>query len=203
MYKFFRRLAVCGLIAAVIWCAYLLQERKNLTDSLIRFHVVANSDSDSDQAVKLKVRDAVLASIQRDLASVADISAARAYLSENTQKIQMVVNATLRENGYPEHSSVRLCKERFDTRHYDTFSLPAGIYESLRIIIGEGNGRNWWCVTFPSLCDPATSAEFEDTAVSSGFHKSMVKTLSGQKQYTVRFYLLDKLGELENIFWSG
>ena len=199
MYKYFKNLIICGIIASVLWCISLLSDKQELRQGLIRFHVVANSNNADDQAIKIKVRDAVFQSIQKDLTTISDISAAKDYLLENIPKIQKVVNNTLSKSGYPEWSSVSLCKEYFDVRHYDTFSLPAGIYDSLRIIIGEGNGNNWWCVAFPSLCIPATAAEFENAAVGAGFSKAMSKTLSGQ--YTIRFYLLDRLGQLENIFY--
>ena len=197
-----KRLVIYCIFVAIVWCIGLISEKHQLQDSLIRFHVIANSDSVEDQTVKLKVRDAVLESIQQDLASLSDIASAKEYLSDNIPKIREVVNRTLSENGYPECASVSLCKERFDTRAYDTFSLPAGIYHSLRIILGNGTGKNWWCVTFPSLCIPATSSEFRETAVNAGFSQRTVKTLAGNGPYKIRFYLMDRLGELENLFFT-
>ena len=100
------------------------------------------------------------------------------------------------------NAKVTLCKEVFDIRHYDTFSLPAGVYHSLRIIIGEGQGKNWWCVSFPSLCLPATTAGFSDTAVSAGFSAPLVKSLSGNENYEIHFFFLNQLGKLENILFQ-
>ena len=85
---------------------------------------------------------------------------------------------------------------------YETFRLPAGVYESLRIVIGTGEGHNWWCVVFPSLCIPATSSGFADIAVGAGFDSSLTAALEGQAGYEIRFYLLDQLGRLENIFFQ-
>lgn len=202
MYKMIKQLSICCVIAAFCWCLYLVSQKQTIVEGLIRFHVVANSDSAEDQAVKLKVRDAVLESILMDLQSISDISQAKRYLQENIPKIETIVNYTLKQNGYPEISTVSLCRERFDIRHYETFSLPAGIYDSLRIIIGEGNGHNWWCVAFPTLCVPATSSGFEAAAVSAGFSESIAQTLSTEDGYTIQFYLLNQLGKLENIFFG-
>lgn len=203
MYKYFRNFLICAWIAGLIGLWGLLSDRQALRDGLIRFHVVANSDSTEDQQIKRKVRDAVLDSIRQDLEAIADISEARRYLSENISSIQQIVSETLRSNGCPESSNVTFCKERFHARYYDTFSLPAGVYDSLRIIIGEGKGKNWWCVSFPSLCLPATSAGFEETAAMAGFSNNLIRTLSGSEPCSIRFFVLDRLGELENMFCPG
>ena len=202
MLKILRRLFICAFVTVLCWGVFLLSDRKALNDELIRFHVVANSDREEDQAIKLQVRDAVLSSIQEDLQKISDIEAAKAYLLENLPKIQSVAVRTLESLGYEGGAVVSLCKEAFDVRHYDTFSLPAGVYHSLRIVIGEGKGRNWWCVSFPTLCVPATAAAFEDAAVSSGFSNRLSEALSGNSDYKIRFFLLDKLGELENILFQ-
>ena len=102
--------------------------------------------------------------------------------------------------GSGETAKITFLKEEFDTREYDTFSLPAGVYESLRITIGEGAGKNWWCVVFPSLCVPATTEGFADTAAGSGFDNSLTGALGNNGGYKVRFFLLDCLGRIENFF---
>ena len=127
---------------------------------------------------------------------------AKAYLQENLPKIRTIANETLNAMGFDGEAVVTLCKEAFDTRYYDTFTLPAGVYESLRITIGEGEGKNWWCVAFPTLCVPATTEGFADAAVGAGFSDTLSNTLAGEEGYEVRFYLLDALGRLENIFFK-
>lgn len=203
MKKLMKRIGICLILAAFVWCAALLADREKLNEELIRLHVVANSDSEEDQAIKLQVRDAVTQSLQEDLAKVADVTEAKAYLEENLPKIQKVANETLEALGCDCEAVVSLCKETFDTRYYDTFTLPAGVYEALRIVIGEGGGHNWWCVVFPSLCVPATSDGFEAEAAGAGFSDSLTGTLTGEEEYEVRFYLLDCLGRLENMFFEG
>jgi len=196
------RLLICFSVTAVCWTYALIKDKQVLQEELIRFHVIANSDKEADQAVKLQVRDAVLASICSDLEKLSDVKAAKAYLSENLPKIQTIANRTLKRAGFDDQAVVSLCKEAFDTRHYDTFSLPAGIYESLKIVIGNGEGHNWWCVAFPGLCMPATSTEFAETAVSAGFSPEITNMLCGVHGYELRFFLLDALGKWETIKWQ-
>ena len=187
----------------LVWCGTLIADRQRLREELIRLHVVAASDSEEDQALKLRVRDAVVESLQLEMDNVTDIEQAKAYLQENLPKIERVANQVLAEAGCTDTVQVSLMLEEFETRVYDTFSLPAGIYESLRIIIGEGDGKNWWCVVFPSLCIPATSEGFEDTAAGAGFPDALTGALEGEKGYEVRFFLLDAMGSLENLLHKG
>ena len=202
MKKYLKRVILCGLFVAAAWSVFLIADREKLDHGLIRFHVVANSDSQEDQTIKLNIRDVVLDSIQTDLRNIADIEEAKEYLQAQLPKIQLLVDQTLEELGFSGGSSVTLCKEAFDIRHYDTFSLPAGVYDSLRIVIGEGLGKNWWCVSFPTLCMPATTSGFADAAVSAGFSEPLVQTLSGNEDYEIRFFFLNQLGKLENIFFQ-
>ena len=107
----------------------------------------------------------------------------------------------LAQAGFPDTATVSLCLEEFATRVYDTFTLPAGLYESLRIVIGEGEGQNWWCVMFPSFCLPATSEGFEEVACGAGFSDTLTQTLEGE--YEIRFFFLDALGAVENFLHRG
>lgn len=201
MAKLGKRVLICLCLAVSIWCGSLLADRQRLNEDLIRFHVVADSDDPEDQNVKLLVRDAVVESLKEDLSRLTDVEQAKAYLQENLPKIQEIANRTLAAAGVEQEAVVTLCREAFQTRVYDTFTLPAGVYESLRIVIGEGKGHNWWCVVFPSLCLPATSDGFAETAQTAGFPDSLSGALTGEKAYTLRFYALDALGELENLFF--
>lgn len=190
---------VCALLTGLVWCGTVIADRERLNEELIRLHVVANSDTAEDQNLKLLVRDAVITSLRQALADVQDTQQAKEYLEENLPKLQELANKTLDAAGSTHRAVVTLCREGFPTRQYDTFSLPAGVYEALRITIGEGEGKNWWCVVFPSLCLPQTSQGFTDTAAGAGFPEALSGALSGEEPYQIRFYLLDKLGELEKI----
>ena len=107
----------------------------------------------------------------------------------------------LKDSGSYESVQVSVEEETFDTRAYDTFSLPAGVYQTLKVCIGEGAGQNWWCVTFPSLCMPCSTEDFENVAVSFGFSEELTESLSNDEGYELHFYFLDRLGKLENLFF--
>ena len=199
MKKMIKCVLVCALLTGLVWCGTVIADRERLNKELIRLHVVANSDTAEDQNLKLLVRDAVITSLRQALADVQDTQQAKEYLEENLPKLQELANKTLDAAGSTQRAVVTLCREGFPTRQYDTFSLPAGVYEALRITIGEGEGKNWWCVVFPSLCLPQTSQGFTDTAAGAGFPEALSGALSGEEPYQIRFYLLDKLGELEKI----
>ena len=203
MRNLWKCLRFCLILTAAIWLGTVIFDRQLLQNQLVRLHVVANSDSPEDQAVKLRVRDAIVESLEADLQSMGDLEQAKAYLQENLPKIEAVANRVLAAAGFEETAIASLQKEAFDIRHYDTFTLPAGVYEALRITIGEGQGKNWWCVVFPSLCLPATAAEFEDVAAGSGFSEELTKTLEGEEGYELRFFLLELMGRVENIFFEG
>lgn len=190
-------LGICLLLTAAVWTWELLRDRQYLDQELIRLHVVANSDSEDDQNIKLRVRDAIVESLSEGMADIGDVQAARDYLRENLTKIESVANQALEKAGVDSRAVVTLCRETFDIRKYDTFTLPAGVYESLRVVIGEGEGHNWWCVAFPTLCASATTEGFETAAQTAGMDETLSETLTGD--YQLRFYLLDVLGRAENL----
>lgn len=203
MKKLYKRLGICVLLAALVWCGTLISDRQRLHDGLIRLHVVANSDSQEDQALKLRVRDALTEALSDVMANITNPEQAKAYIRENLLRLQEIAEDVLAAAGCDLAVTVNLAEEAFETRYYDTFTLPAGVYESLRITIGEGAGENWWCVVFPTLCIPATSDGFEAEAVGAGFPESLTGALEGENAYEVRFFLLDLMGKLENIFYAG
>ena len=203
MGKYAKRIGICLTVVVFFWGAMIFGDKKTLRNELIRLHVVAASDSQEDQALKLQVRDAVIAGLRQELEQVADVHQAKVYLQEHLPKIEALANQVLQEAGSEETASVSLQQEEFGTRIYDTFSLPSGIYESLRIVIGDGAGKNWWCVVFPALCVGVTVDEFEDTAQCAGFTDALTGALAGETEYEVRFFVLDALGRLENFLHKG
>ena len=200
MGKLWKRLGICLLLAAAVWTAGVIRDRSFLDRELVRFHVVANSDSGEDQKIKLQVRNAVLESLQSGMAQVSNVQQAKAYLQENLPKIERIANETLEKAGVDSGAVVSLCQEWFDIREYDTFTLPAGVYESLRIVIGQGKGHNWWCVAFPELCLSATVEGFSQTAQTSGMSETLTQTLSKEEEHPIRFFFLDALGRARNCF---
>lgn len=193
MGKKLRRIGLLAALVALVWTGGLLADKERLREEILRLHVVAASDSEADQAVKLRVRDAVLGSLRQGLSDLTDMEQAVAYVEEMIPKIENAANLVLAEAGFADTVQVSLTEWEFPEREYDTFSLPAGVYNALRVVIGKGEGQNWWCVVFPELCMGATTDEFREM---SSFSDGLNDTLTGE--YEIRFWLLDKLGELEN-----
>ena len=170
-------------------------EQQRLSAKLIRLHVVANSDSAHDQAVKLEVRDAVFTAAKTLLDGTDD---PHATLAGHLDEIAAAAEARLRTLGEAHPVTVRLGKERFPTREYDTFALPAGVYESLRVTIGAGEGHNWWCVVFPSLCLTSSMDELELAAQTAGFSDEEIRLITGEESgFVLKFRVLELLQKLK------
>ena len=183
-------LYLLAITLALFAALALVQRQEALAGKLIRLHVVANSNTTSDQAVKLQVRDAVLAAIAPLTDASATQEEAAAALQGDLASIQAAAEAALRQAGQATCSvAVRLCKERFPTRLYPTFSLPAGTYTSL--------GRNWWCVVFPTLCTAAESEDLRTVAASAGLTSDELALMTEENpRYQPEFKLLEWLTQL-------
>ena len=141
------------------------------TGSLIRIHVLGNSNSESDQALKLKVKDAVVAYLAPQLECSKSLDESREIIQKNMSQIANIANKTLAQQGSSDTVTLQYGNFDFPIKYYGGFSLPAGNYEALRILIGEAAGRNWWCVLFPPLCftdSNAQATEDEASAAPSG-----------------------------------
>lgn len=183
--------------ALVLLTGYALTaEQRALADKLVRLHVVANSDSEADQAVKLQVRDAVLEETRRILADGADpVSALRSGLPD----IERAANRVLAGAGSGDRAAAAIGNELFPTREYETFSLPAGRYTALRVTIGEGKGHNWWCVVYPALCLSASAGEMEEAAQAAGLSSGEIALITGESEgYTLKFKALEWLEQLQD-----
>ena len=186
-------------------CAYLQTQQRQLAEKLVRLHVVANSDSPSDQAIKLRVRDAVLAAAEPVLAAAEPVLGSaddpEQALAAELPALECAAAEMLRALGREESVSVTLQNERFPTRDYETFSLPAGVYRTLRVTIGAGEGHNWWCVVFPTLCTAASLDEFESAAASGGFTDGELRLITGADEgYVLKFKTLEWLEKLKALF---
>ena len=187
-------------VSLLIWgFITTLHDKRVLSEGLIRLHVVADSDSSEDQAVKLQVRDAILSKVQT-LGDIQSVEDAYALLNENLAVLEETANEVLSKAGFDAVAKVTLCREAFPVRYYDSFKLPSGVYDSLRVTIGSGEGKNWWCVVFPKLCVGAATKDFRDAAVSAGFSDRRTGALSNEEEYEISFFFLDCLGRLENFF---
>lgn len=158
-------------------------EVDTLTDKFVRVHVIANSDTEDDQALKLKVRDAVLDAAGEFLVDCSDKETAMTRILKNLPKLQTVATDEIARNGYDYTVKCTLAKELFDTRVYDDFTLPAGEYDSLCIRIGDAAGKNWWCVCYPQLCIGAVT-KIDDSGILTDGELRIVK-----EPKTVRYKL--------------
>lgn len=125
---------------------------EDISEKLIRFHVIANSDEEKDQALKLKVRDEVLKYIQPMLKDSKDIDNSREILKRENENILNIARTVIESNGYSYKVDSTLSREYFPVKTYGNITLPQGEYEAYRILIGSGEGKNWWCVMFPPIC---------------------------------------------------
>lgn len=186
-----------GLIIAVIFGAVADATGRDLSDKLLRLHIIANSDSAEDQELKLKVRDRVTTELYEDSKKIPDIQAMKKYLNENADRIRDIAQEAVEKNGYDYPVSVEITRMFFPTRDYETFSLPAGMYNTMRIKLGDAVGKNWWCVLFPPLCVSAAQAEFEDCAQQAGLSENEIDLISsGKTVYRFKFKTIEIIEKL-------
>ena len=185
-----------GLCAAIFAAACADGTQNALAQKLTRIQIVANSDSDEDQRLKLQVRDTVAKlaqSLTQDCGSADEAQAVlRAALPQLRDTAQACVYAAGRVT--PVQASVE--QVWYPTREYGSFRLPAGEYTALRVVLGEGEGHNWWCVAYPSLCTAAAQEEFEDTARRAGLKDSELELIRGTQKVQLRFWVVDALQRL-------
>ncbi len=193
------------LTATLVLCALMLviglfpvHGEAEIYDTVVRLHVLANSDSEADQALKLKVRDAVLDVTSPLLADCATQDEAREVLEGHTEEILAAARAVIAAEGREDEVTLMLDTEEYPTRDYDSVCFPSGEYLSLRVCIGAAEGQNWWCCLFPPLClgtSTVSSDDAEDAFISVGLTPSQYKiiTQTSTPVYKVRFKLLELL----------
>lgn len=171
------------------------RELQDLSEKLIRLHVVANSDTEEDQALKLKVRDRILLEVTPLLEGVSDREEATARIEASLGGIITAAEEVIRAEGYAYTVTAKIAAEDFPTRDYETFSLPACTYTSLRVTIGEGEGKNWWCVVFPPLC---VTAACDTKEVMKLLTDEEIKLItSDEPEYVLKFKSIELLHKLK------
>ena len=178
-----------GLCVAVICqCVLLSTQCTAIRNNLVRLHILANSDSEQDQALKFKVRDALLAYGGELFTGYTTKEQAIAQVEDSLEDIRQVAEETLQKEGCFLPVTCQLEETYFNTRVYDTVTLPAGKYTALRVLIGNGAGQNWWCVMFPPLCIPAAG---EVTAQTDGLEGVLTQKeqdlVLGGPRYQMKF----------------
>ncbi len=164
---------------------------------VIRLHVIANSDSAEDQALKLKVRDGILSTVEELTRGCKTKDEAERVLNENRGAIKEAAERVLSENGSDLSVSIDIGQEKYPTREYGELRLPSGKYCSVRVKLGDADGKNWWCVLFPPLCLSSSTKQKEEL-LQVGFTPDQVGiiTESSSPRYKIKFKILEILGSL-------
>lgn len=186
-FRYWELALLLALAVTILWGAASLGQQEELGRKVIRLHVIANSDSPEDQALKLRVRDRVLARAQEILEQSADMEQAEQALTAALPELTREARETLAAEGCAQPVQARLEPAEFPTKDYDGFSLPAGKYLALRVIIGQGAGQNWWCVVFPPLCT-AAACQWQDAERAAGLEEDDLSLMAEEDAgYELRF----------------
>lgn len=159
-----------------------------LSQDVFRLHILANSDSEADQSLKIKVRDKVLDFTEDLFNSANSKEEAESIISDNLQLISNVAYQTVLDNGYDYVVTAEITNMYFTTRYYEDYTLPSGMYDALRITIGEGEGHNWWCVMYPSIC--ISSAEDKERKAKEALDDDEYNIVCNE-QYQYKFKVVE------------
>ena len=166
------------------------KEECEIYNSTVRLHVIANSDSEEDQKLKLRVRDAIVEQMSTYNAKTKE--EALEYINNDKDNLKKIAEECIKNEGFNNSVSIEIGEESYPTREYEDFALPAGKYTSLRVIIGEGEGQNWWCVLYPPLCTSYAIKPENDEYIDVGFTKEQFNLITGnEKEYKIKFKLLE------------
>lgn len=177
-------------------------------ENLIRFHVLANSDSEEDQALKLKVRDKVINYLKPKLQNAKSISESEKIIKSEKNNLIDISTKTIKQNGYDYDVNINLGYSKFPTKQYSSVVLPAGEYKSLKIIIGKGQGKNWWCVMFPPLCfvdeqnnviDKETDEKLREVLTKDEYEMIVEKDNEHVKDLQIKFKIVEIVQKLLNL----
>ena len=179
-----------------------------IKDKLVRFHVIANSDTDEDQALKLKVRDVIIDELSNRMQDTKSIEEAESILEESIEEVNLIAKEVVEDNNYDYSVKTMLSNENFPDKIYGDYLFPQGNYKAFRIIIGEGKGQNWWCVMFPPLCFVDETKEIVDTEKldqninkieeSSTENKEVDNETKSEDKIVFKFKFIEKLKDLFN-----
>ena len=175
---------VVGLLCAIFASmAHFEAACDDLRQNVLRLHIIANSDSEEDQAVKLLVRDKILEESMDIFAGETDLKRAEENAADRLNEFCETAEEVLLENGFSYGASAGIGDSYFETREYEDFTLPAGNYRSLIIRLGEAKGKNWWCVIFPAVCVPAAT----DASLSDSTSSTSAQIAEHPQKYVMRF----------------
>ncbi len=197
-----KKLLICALAilsVALVTSLFPIHGEAAIYDTVVRLHVVANSDSAEDQALKLEVRDAIIGIVTPAVEDCKTQAEAISAIEGIIPEIEGAARAVVAENGYSYPVSVELGEEYYPTKNYDSCAFPEGEYVSLRVLIGESEGQNWWCCLFPPLClssaTPDDEKSNEEAFISVGLTSDQYKLVTETEtpKYKVRFKILETI----------
>ena len=200
-FRYWELALLLALAVTILWGAASLGQQEELGRKVIRLHVIANSDSDADQALKLKVRDKVLDFTTDVLQRSENMEDAQRQLQDALGRIENIARREIIEQGYEYPVTAQLTSAEFPLKEYDGFSLPAGEYTALRLVIGDGAGQNWWCVVYPPLCT-AAAADLPQTAADAGMSDDDLGLITEENPgYVLKFRAVELWERLRQ--WLG
>ena len=185
---------ILGLLCAIFASmAHFEAACDDLRQNVLRLHIIANSDSEADQAVKLLVRDKILEESSDIFAGETDLNRAEERASEKLRNFCETAEQVLSENGFSYGASAEIGNSYFETREYEDFTLPAGNYRSLIIRLGKAEGKNWWCVIFPEVCIPAAG----EASLSDSTSDTSAQIAEHPQKYVMRFKTVEIYEDLK------
>ena len=196
MKSFIKIVAVITVIAAAFSVVSFASGCAEVRRDVLRLHVVADSDSETDQRLKLMVRDAVLEKGGEIFDGTVTAGEAEKIITPRIDELKAVAEEVLRENGCNYNVNISVGEEYFATRCYENFTMPAGVYNAVRVNIGSAEGKNWWCVMFPPLCLPAASADAD-----AFFTDEEMKIVSSSPKYEPRFKIVEIYESIKNKYF--
>ncbi len=180
-------------VACVVSVTQFTVACENVRRDVLRLHVVADSDSETDQKLKLLVRDEVLRKGGEIFSGTVTADEAERVITPKTNELKAAAESVLRQNGCSNNVEITVGEEYFATRCYEDFTMPAGVYTAVRVNIGSAQGQNWWCVMFPPLCLPAVSADAD-----AFFTEDEMKVVSSSPEYEPRFKIVEIIEKIKN-----
>ena len=186
--KWFNCSLLCGMLCAIFLSLSSFNTAcDDLRGNVLRLHIIANSNSESDQQLKLKIRDSILAESENLFSHSESVEDAVSVAENSLAEIEKIANRVIKENNFNYKATAAVKQSYFETREYDDFTLPAGDYESLVINLGKSEGKNWWCVIFPEICLPSASgAKLSDTV-----NQNSADIAESKDRYIMKFKIVE------------
>ena len=193
-----------AMVLTLAVTSYTGAVQSDLENNLIRLHIIADSDSEADQAVKLKVRDAVIKEMSSEFKN-SDIEKSREAVINNLAKIEETADRVLSENGFTYRSKAEYGKFTFPRKAYSSVTLPAGEYYGIRVTLGSGSGHNWWCVMYPPMCFTEDSrgkmSGESDEKLKESLDGETYDIITGSENVQVKFKIVELAGAVKDMIW--